>query len=98
MDVPTTSDMVAAIERFLERHQDMAPTRFGREATGEPQLLESLRRGRSPSLDTANRIVAFMRGKDEEAGFEVSHGEDVCSDPASASAGIENNFSTRAAA
>lgn len=95
MDVPTTSDMVAAIERFLERHQDMAPTRFGREATGEPQLLESLRRGRSPSLDTANRIVAFMRGKDEEAGFEASHGDDVCSDPETASAGKADTVSDR---
>lgn len=98
MDVPTTSDMIAAIERFLERHQDMAPTRFGREATGEPQLLESLRKGRSPSLDTANRIAAFMRGKDEEAGFEAFHGERVCADPEAASAGIENNLSARAAA
>ena len=98
MDVPTTSDMVAAIERFLERHQDMAPTRFGREATGEPQLLESLRRGRSPSLDTANRIVAFMRGKDEEAGFEAFHGSDVCSDVDPASAGIDDDFSAQVAA
>jgi hypothetical protein len=90
--------MVAAIERFLERHRDMAPTRFGREATGEPQLLESLRRGRSPSLDTANRIVAFMRGKDEEARFEAFHGSDVCSDADPASAGIDDDFSAQVAA
>lgn len=60
MEIVTTEQLVASIEAFLVDH-DMRPTRFGREATGEPQLLSSLRSGRSPSLDTANRIIAFMR-------------------------------------
>lgn len=98
MDVPTTSDIVAAIERFLARHDDMAPTRFGREATGEPQLLDSLRRGRSPSLDTANRIVTFMRAKDDEAGFGPDHEDGVCTAACPPSAGIADNFSEQAAA
>ncbi|SEM88674.1 hypothetical protein SAMN05192583_1407 [Sphingomonas gellani] len=72
MDVPTTEQLVERIEKFLVQH-DMRPTRFGREATGEPQLLDSLRKGRSPSLDTANKIVAYMARRDDEAGA-VDHG------------------------
>ncbi|MCP4025694.1 MAG: hypothetical protein GY736_05195 [Sphingomonas sp.] len=98
MDVPTTSDIVAAIERFLARHDDMAPTRFGREATGEPQLLESLRKGRSPSLDTANRIVSFMRAKDEEAGFVADHDAGNCAAAVASSSGMIGEISTQVAA
>lgn len=59
MDVPTTAQLIECIEAFLD-DTAMAPSRFGREATGEPQLLDSLRKGRSPSLDTAARIVRFI--------------------------------------
>jgi hypothetical protein len=59
MELPTTQELIEAIDAFIERH-GMRPSRFGRDATGEPQLLDSLRRGRSPSLDTANRIAGFM--------------------------------------
>lgn len=65
MELPTTQELVDAIDAFLKRH-DMRPSRFGRAATGEPQLIDSLRRGRSPSLDTANRIAAFMVGFDAD--------------------------------
>lgn len=65
MDVPSQSQVIASIEAFLARH-DMAPTRFGREATGEPQLLQSLREGRSPSLKVLASVSAYMRAKDGE--------------------------------
>jgi hypothetical protein len=42
----------------------MAETRFGREATGEPQLIDSIRKGRSPSLKTLQHIAAFMDDRD----------------------------------
>jgi hypothetical protein len=59
MDIPTPEQFVARCEDFCRRH-DMAETRFGRNATGEPQLLESIRRGRSPSLKVMRRVVDFM--------------------------------------
>ncbi|KQN12023.1 hypothetical protein [Sphingomonas sp. Leaf28] len=64
--LPTTKELVASIDAFLDRHS-MRPTRFGRDATGEPQLIDSLRNGRSPSLDTAGRITRFMAKRDAEA-------------------------------
>ena len=63
MDIPTHSQVIAQIDDFLVRH-GMAPTRFGREATGEPQLIDSIRRGRSPSLKVLERIAEFMRERD----------------------------------
>ncbi|WP_341210727.1 hypothetical protein [Sphingomonas paucimobilis] len=59
MDIPTNAELISSIEAFLKR-TEMRPTRFGRLATGEPQLIASLKLGRSPSLDTASRIVRFM--------------------------------------
>lgn len=55
----TDEQLIEAMEAFCERH-DMAPTRFGREAAREAQLIQSLKSGRSISLSRANRIVAFM--------------------------------------
>jgi hypothetical protein len=66
MKIPTDAELLASIDAFLERH-DMAPTRFGRDATGEPQLIQSIREGRSPSLNTLQRIAEFMRAKDAAA-------------------------------
>ncbi len=55
----TDQQLIEKIEAFLDRHQ-MAPTRFGREATREAALLTTLKSGRSVSLARANRIVSFM--------------------------------------
>ena len=48
------------VETFLER-SDFKPTEFGRQAVGDPSLVLNLRRGRSPTLITADRILAFIR-------------------------------------
>ena len=55
----TDEQLVEQIEAFCERHS-MAPTRFCRDATNEPGLLQALRNGRSLTLARANRIVSFM--------------------------------------
>jgi hypothetical protein len=47
------------VEAFLER-SDFKPTEFGRQAVGDPSLVLNLRRGRSPTLITADRILAFI--------------------------------------
>lgn len=65
MDIPTDSDLLEAVDAFLARH-GMKPTRFGAEATGEPQLLSSIRDGRSPSLKVWRRVAAYIRRKDAE--------------------------------
>lgn len=51
--------ILESIEAFLKRH-DMPPSTFGREATGEPQLIKSMRDGRSPSHRVLERIASFM--------------------------------------
>ena len=48
------------LEEFLER-SGFKPTEFGRQAVGDPSLVLNLRRGRSPSLATADRILTFIR-------------------------------------
>lgn len=61
----TDQQLIEKIEAFLDRHQ-MAPTRFGREATREAALLTTLKSGRSVSLARANRIVSFMERYDRD--------------------------------
>ncbi|HEY1605590.1 MAG TPA: hypothetical protein VGF77_08315 [Allosphingosinicella sp.] len=63
MDIPTREELVRHYEDFCRRHH-MRPTRFGRDATGEPQLIQSIRDGRSPSLDLLNRVASFMAERD----------------------------------
>lgn len=63
MDIPTHSELVERIDAFLVRH-DMAPTRLGRIATGEPNLIPSIRDGRQPNLETLNRLGRVMAEHD----------------------------------
>ena len=51
------------VEAFLER-TGTKPTEFGRQATGDPSLVLNLRRGRSPRLTTADRVLAYIRESD----------------------------------
>lgn len=66
MQVITEIELLQRIDAFLERHE-MAPTTFGRLANNEQQLIDSIRKGRSPSLKVTHRVVAFMERKDAEA-------------------------------
>lgn len=63
MDVPTHAELVERIDRFLARH-DMKETRLAREATGEPGLIAAIKAGRSPTLETLNRLATFMAATD----------------------------------
>lgn len=53
----------AEVEGFLER-TGTKPTEFGRFATSNPSFVLSLRRGRSPTLATVDKVLAFMREND----------------------------------
>lgn len=65
MELPSDTELLARVDAFLDRHS-MAPTRLGREATGEPQLVDSIRNGRSPSLKVWRKVAAFMGRYDAE--------------------------------
>ena len=50
---------------FLGR-SGVSPTAFGTKAVGDPNLMRQI--GRSPSLRTADRILAFIAEHDEASG------------------------------
>jgi predicted transcriptional regulator len=62
-----TEQFLDAIEAHLER-TGTKPTEFGRQVMGDPSLLLSLRRGRSPTLATADKILAFIRQHEQARG------------------------------
>lgn len=68
MDIPTHATLLETIECFCARH-DIAETRFGREAINNPAFISNLRRHPpvSPTLDTLNRVRAYMDGRDAAA-------------------------------
>ena len=46
----------------------LTPTAFGRSALGDPNLMRQIGRGRSPSLRTADRLLAFIDTYDLDSG------------------------------
>ncbi len=46
----------------------LRPTTLGMQAVGDPSLLRQIERGRSPSLRTADRILAFMAAYEQDSG------------------------------
>ena len=55
----------------------MAKTRFGRGATGEADLVDSLRAGRAPSLRILNKMSDFMEAEDQKlADASLGKGDD----------------------
>ena len=53
--------LLREIEKFL-RQNDSPPTRFGREAMGDPRFVFDLRNGRDPRPETVARILAYLEG------------------------------------
>ena len=51
--------LLLRIERYL-RATRVAPTRFGRDAVGDPWLVSDLRGGRTLRAKTAARIADFL--------------------------------------
>jgi hypothetical protein len=50
---------IAQVEAFLKR-SGFKPTEFGRQAVGDSGFVLNLRRGRSPTLATADKVLAFI--------------------------------------
>lgn len=60
MEIMTEAQLLALIEAFLKKHT-MSPSKFGREAMGDPALVFQLRKGRrSLSMKNAEKVVAYM--------------------------------------
>lgn len=51
--------LLREVERFL-RQTEVAPTRFGREAVGDPRFVFDLRNGRDPRPETVARVRAYL--------------------------------------
>ena len=51
--------LLREVEKFL-RQNDTAPTRFGREAVGDPRIVFDLRNGRDPRPGTVARVRAYL--------------------------------------
>ena len=51
--------LLREVEKFLNRSK-IAPTRFGRDAVGDPRFVFDLRGGREPRPGTEKRVRAFL--------------------------------------
>jgi hypothetical protein len=58
--------LLVTIERHLRR-RSVPPSRFGREATGDPRFVFDLRRGREPRAQTSARVLEFIARSDTAA-------------------------------
>ena len=54
-----SSEFREQVEAFMPAH-GFKPTEFGRQAVGDPAFVLALRRGRSPRLATADKVLSFM--------------------------------------
>lgn len=55
------------VSAFLES-SGLSRTRFGKLAVGDPHLVRRMEGGRSPTLRTADRVLAFVAGYGRQAG------------------------------
>ena len=55
------------VSAFLER-TGMGQTTLGMKAVGDPSLMRQIAEGRSPSLRTADRVLAFVDAYDVDSG------------------------------
>ncbi|MDE0359422.1 MAG: hypothetical protein OXN92_17005 [Gammaproteobacteria bacterium] len=58
---------ISRVGAFLGR-SGLSPTAFGKKAVGDPNLMRQIGRGRSPSLRTADRILAFIAEQGRASG------------------------------
>lgn len=58
----TVEQFRTQVEVFLGE-SGMAPTRFGRDAVGDPNFVFQIRAGRAPGLRLAERALAFIAAR-----------------------------------
>ena len=54
--------LLREVEHHLRRN-DTPPTRFGRDAVGDPRFVFDLRRGRDPRPGTVARVRAYLEAR-----------------------------------
>lgn len=71
-------NLLVTIERHLRRRA-VAPSRFGREATGDPRFVFDLRRGREPRPHMAAKVLGFIAYSEGAgtASAKLAHGNAV---------------------
>jgi hypothetical protein len=63
------TSLLDSIAAFIEAH-DITERRFGEEALNDKNFVNDLRAGRSPSMNTVERIQLFMATYPNHARFE----------------------------
>lgn len=58
--------LLSDVEAFLSLF-DMTPTKFGRDAIGDPQFVFDLREGRECRRATRTKVAEFIKAQKEEA-------------------------------
>lgn len=64
-------NLLVTIERHLRRRA-VPPSRFGREATGDPRFVFDLRRGREPRPHMAAKVLGFIAHTEAASPAQVS--------------------------
>ena len=67
MEKTLEGQFISHVSAFIGR-SGLSPTAFGKKAVGDPNLMRQIGRGRSPSLRTADRILAFIAEQDRASG------------------------------
>jgi hypothetical protein len=63
--------LLESIEKYLKARR-MPPTRFGREAVGDPNFVFNLRDGREPRAATIVRVRSYLQAQESTHGQELS--------------------------
>jgi hypothetical protein len=66
---PQSGNLWIAISTALRRH-GIPPSRFGRDAVGDPRLVGDLRNGREPRPKMEQRVRTFIAMLDAELEYE----------------------------
>lgn len=69
-----TEEFERRVAAFLRRTR-LSPSEFGERAVGDRKFVGDVRRGRSPRLATADRVLAFIADWDRACAAERSSGD-----------------------
>ena len=59
-------EFLSRVEAFLTT-SGAKPSEFGRQTVGDPSFVANLRRGRSPTLGTADKVLAYIERLEAES-------------------------------
>jgi|688.fasta_scaffold2084048_2 hypothetical protein len=65
-----SEQFISRVEGFLRASQ-LKTSEFGRQSVGDPNFIVHLRRGRSPTLGTADRVLAYIDKLEADAAVKL---------------------------